>query len=213
MNFFILGKCFLIGILGNLTLGPIFILTFNRGALFGFRRGFASALAASVADGFLFMLGLMGALSLVTQLQGARLILYGFGAIFLLVAGINSLRYDWRAEQMPLQTNNLGVSFSSTFIKAFFMTLSNPLAIGYFAATSISLLAGMQQMLKKSMIGPSLFVGLGTLAILTMVSFVASRMGECIAPYRFGLVRKITGMVFIFFSCYLLFLLVLSFLT
>ena len=43
-------KCYAIGIMAASGIGPIFVLTFNRGAIHGFLRGFATAMGAAVAD-------------------------------------------------------------------------------------------------------------------------------------------------------------------
>ena len=57
MDYSILVGCFFVGVLASSSVGPIFVLTFNRGAIYGFLRGFATALGASIADGLYFFLG------------------------------------------------------------------------------------------------------------------------------------------------------------
>ncbi|MFC1895010.1 LysE family transporter, partial [Candidatus Dependentiae bacterium] len=74
-------KCFLVGMLASASLGPIFILTFNRGAVYGFTHGFATAIGACLADGLYFFLGLMGILSLLKSSENFMFWLDTLGGI------------------------------------------------------------------------------------------------------------------------------------
>ncbi len=58
-------KCFALGVSAASGVGPIFVLTFNRGALKGLGRGLATALGSALGDALLFLLGLLGLLSIL----------------------------------------------------------------------------------------------------------------------------------------------------
>ena len=51
MNLILYRNCFLVGLMSAAAIGPIFVLVFNRGALYGFRKGFITALGAAIGDG------------------------------------------------------------------------------------------------------------------------------------------------------------------
>ena len=84
-------KCFLVGVVGNLSLGPIFLLTFNRSARYGMSKGFAIAVGASLADALLFFLGLTGALSLLDAFGQAKIVFFLIGFVVLSWLAAHSL--------------------------------------------------------------------------------------------------------------------------
>ena len=65
MDYRFLIQSFFIGVLAASGCGPIFVLTFNRSAVCGFWKGLATALGASIGDSSYFMLGLLGALTVI----------------------------------------------------------------------------------------------------------------------------------------------------
>ena len=65
MDYPFLWTSFVVGVLAASGIGPIFILTFNKGALHGFSRGFAVACGAAVVDGIFFFLALVGVLAAI----------------------------------------------------------------------------------------------------------------------------------------------------
>ena len=70
MNYILFLKCFFVGVVAASGCGPVFIMTFNKGALCGFLRGFVTALGAAFGDALYFFLGLMGALAVMSQFKG-----------------------------------------------------------------------------------------------------------------------------------------------
>ena len=91
MDLIILTRCFFVGVLASSSLGPMFVLTFNRGALYGFSRGFATGVGASLADGFYFFLGLMGVLTVLEESRHFMFWLDTVGGILLIILGFYSL--------------------------------------------------------------------------------------------------------------------------
>ncbi len=91
MDYGFLLKCFVVGIIATSGVGPIFILTFNKGAVHGFLRGFATALGAAVADAFFFFLALMGILTTIGDSRRFMLVLDLVGGVVLLFIGYRML--------------------------------------------------------------------------------------------------------------------------
>lgn len=205
MNFIGILKCYALGFFGNLTLGPIFVLTFNNAAMYGFIYGFAAALGATVADSILFALGNMGTLSLLINIKIAREFLYLLGAAVLIFIGVISYMKKFDPNVIK-KTGHAGVgSFRGSFLKAFFLTAANPLTIGYFAATSFAVFHNQKEALPgNSLIFSSFIVALGTLTVLTLISAISSKIGVAISAHRLKQVSKITGVIFILFGIYLI---------
>lgn len=212
MNFIGILKCYAIGFFGNLTLGPIFVLTFNSAAMYGFFYGFAAGLGASFADAILFTLGNMGTLSLLINIKIAREFLYLIGSAVLIFLGIVSYMKKLDPQIMK-NTGHADIgSFHGSFLKAFLLTTANPLTIGYFAATSFAAFHNQKEALPgNSLLISSLIVAIGTLTVLTLISAISNKFGVAISDKRLKQISKITGIIFIIFGLYLLVSFILDF--
>ena len=203
MDFNLYLRCFLIGILASGTLGPIFILTFNRGSLYGFLRGFATGLGACVADGIYFFLGLIGVLAVLKESHHFIFILDTLGGILLISLGLYSLRKAQMGEKFVGYEHKLGVWI--TVIKSFFLTIFNPLALFFFMVIGVQILPKHAFSLSLHQVTiASLFVVAGSLSILTTVAFVASRIRHSLSPKSLRTISFITGIVFIGVGIYFL---------
>ncbi len=203
MGFNLYLRCFLIGILASGTLGPIFILTFNRGSLYGFLRGFATGLGACVADGIYFFLGLIGVLAVLKESHHFIFILDTLGGILLISLGLYSLRKAQMGKKFVGYEHKLGIWI--TVIKSFFLTIFNPLALFFFMVIGVQILPKHAVFLSLHQVTiASLFVVAGSLSILTAVAFVASRIGHSLSPKSLRTISFITGIVFIGVGIYFL---------
>lgn len=202
MEFSFFVKCFLIGVLAASGCGPIFVLTFNRSAICGFWKGFASALGASIGDAFYFFLGLLGALAVVSELQYFILFLDLIGGLVLLALGAHALK---RMRQMVCVTIECSYGYLLSIGKSLTLTLVNPLVILFFIAISIQVLPEDIPMLPfRLVVLCSLLVMIGSLTVLSAVAFAASYVGSCITAKRLRIISGITGLMFIIFGFYLL---------
>ena len=120
MSFFL--ACLGVSILSTLGIGPVFILTFNRSALYGFLRGFITALGAAIADGLLFALGLAGFLSFIGRSKIVYLTLDFLGGFALIYMGFYYFRRLISLENMSIGRRE---SILGIFINTFFITLFN----------------------------------------------------------------------------------------
>lgn len=203
MDFNIFIRCFLIGILASGSLGPIFILTFNRGSVYGFLRGFSTALGACLADGLYFFLSLIGILAILKESTSFMFILDTFGGFLLILMGIFSLRKAKYGEKLVSYEQKLGIWI--TAVKSFFITLLNPLALFFFMLIGVQVLPkdAFSLSLYEVFIA-SFFVMLGSLTILTIVSFIASRIGNALSKKSLRRISFISGLIFIGVGFFLL---------
>ncbi|MFH1831797.1 MAG: LysE family transporter [bacterium] len=202
MDFWFLIKCFLIGISASSTVGPIFILTFTRGALYGFGRGFASALGAALADGVFFSLGLLGALTLLENSKHFSLIINMLGGLILVLLGAISLRRYLKGTQLSYVSNTS--SFATT-AKTFVLTIFNPLVALFFMFISIQILPeGAPSPPIQDIIIGSLAVSGGSLLVLGSIAWLASHVGSAISTKRLAFLSLVTSILFMSVGSYLL---------
>lgn len=185
--------CFFIGVSASAAVGPVFILTFNRSVIYGFWNGFATALGASLVDGFFFMLALAGALSLLTQSRNIVMIVDIIGGSVLLFLGLHSLLKPSRDLSLTiLPKESLYISMS----KSFLITLFNPLVALFFMGISIKFFGEMSLTLLYAFFG-GVMVMLGSLTMLTSVAGVAQWFGAVISLKKLRIVSYVSGFLFI----------------
>jgi len=192
--------CFFVGISVAAAVGPIFILTFNRSACYGFSRGFATALGAASGDGFLFFLGLLGVLRLLGECELTILAMDLVGAIFLINLGLRS----FKGQQKYVNAMNLESSPPiSMIIKSFFLAVANPLTVLFFMFIGVRILPGdgIALPFRQIFIG-SAFVSSGSLTVLTTVALIASRLGRAISEDRLRTISHLTGLIFLGIGVY-----------
>lgn len=195
MDYIFLLKCFGIGVLASSTVGPIFVITFNRAALHGFWKGFASALGSSLVDGIYFSLGLLGTLTLLENSRQAMIVMDGLAGIILILLGISSLKDISKnlEKSMPHDAN-----FFLTAAKTFTLTILNPFVVLFFMTLSVQILpAGVTKLPLSDIIQASFMIAAGSLTILTCLSLIASIIGNTIKRKYLVLVEYLTGFVFI----------------
>jgi threonine/homoserine/homoserine lactone efflux protein len=203
MEFNVYIRCFLIGLLASSSLGPIFILTFNRGSLYGFSRGFATAFGACIADGIYFFLGLLGLLAVLKESAHFMFVLDILGGFLLMFLGIYSLRKAKSGKNFVSYDHKLGISV--TAVKSFLLTIFNPLVILFFMVVGVQILpeSAFRMSIHDTFIS-SLFLMSGSLTILTIVAFIASRIGGGLGDKSQRIISLFTGIIFIGISIYFL---------
>ncbi len=187
-------KCYAVGLSVASAVGPIFVLTFNRGAWYGFSRGFATAFGAACGDGFLFFLGLLGVLRLLGEYHGTMLAMDLIGGAFLISLGIRSFK---GRQKYVNDTQQDSLPPISTMIKSFFLTVVNPLTVLFFMFVGVRILPEDSPSLPfRHIVFGSMCVVFGSLTILTTVALVASRLGQAISEQRLRTISHITGVIF-----------------
>jgi len=194
-------QCFFIGVLAASGCGPIFVLTFNRAAVCGFWKGFSTALGASIGDSSYFMLGLLGALTVIKEAKYFIFFLDIIGGIILLSLGVNSLK---KMQQVVCVSVECSFNIFFSFFKSFSLTIFNPLVFLYFMAAVIHVLPEKETLSWGAVSLSSFAVCLGSLAVLCTVSLIAAFLGSCITAKRLRLISGFSGIVFIGVGLYLL---------
>jgi threonine/homoserine/homoserine lactone efflux protein len=205
MNYWFFLKCFLIGVSVSSAVGPIFVLTFNRGSLYGFGKGFVTALGSAIADGFLFLLGSFGLLSIVQESEHLILLMDLVGGLTLIFFGVRLLRGDNHHYETKESLIPLPATVALTIGKSFFITVLNPLALLFFMFASVQIVPeGVERLCVADMVSGSLMIALGSLTVLSAVAFGAHRIGKSINTQHLNLISYITGIVLIGIGCYFL---------
>lgn len=200
VRFFI--YCYGVGLSAACAMGPIFVLTFNRSALFGFWKGFSTALGSAAADTIFFALGLLGALTLLENSNGLILAMDSIGAAALIGLGIRTIQRH-RNYHATLPTDQ-GVILSA--LKSFLVTIVNPLVALSFMFISIQIVPEELNPLPISVgIIASSMVFLGSMTTLSMVSLIASKVGSAISKKKLSLIAYLSGFSFIAIAFYFIF--------
>ncbi len=192
--------CFAIGISVASAVGPIFVLTFNRSAWYGFSRGFATALGAACGDGFLFFLGLLGVLRLLGEFRGTILAMDLVGGVLLVGLGVRSFRGLQKYVNEPHLESLPPIS---TIIKSFFLTIANPLTVLFFMFVGVRILPddGAALPFRQVVLG-SAVVTSGSLTVLASVALIAAVLGNAISKRRLRTISQVTGLIFLAIGVY-----------
>ena len=194
--------CYGVGLSAACAMGPIFVLTFNRGALFGFWKGFSTALGAAIADAIFFGLGLLGALTLLEETPQFIIAMDAIGATALIILGIRTIRRH-RNYHVTLPTDE-GMAVSA--LKSFLVTIVNPLVALSFMFISIQIVPEDLNPLPISVgIIASSMIFLGSMTTLSIVSFAAGTVGSAISRKKLELIAYFSGFSFIAIACYFIF--------
>lgn len=198
INFYV--TCFIVGVSVSVAVGPIFILTFNRSACYGFSRGFATALGAACGDGFLFFLGLLGVLKLLERSAWTMLAMDLLGGVFLISLGVHSFK---KRKKIVPETQTERLPPISTVMKTFLLSVANPLSVLYFMLIGVRFFPheGGVLPLRQIIMGSAL-VSSGSLTVLSLVAYTASHLGRSISDHYLRKISFVTGCIFIGIGCY-----------
>lgn len=198
----ILVNSFILGISAVAGAGPVFWLTFSRGARYGFSHGLVTALGASLGDGLLAFLGLLGILSVFQTSQNFFILLDLVGGVMLIalgskmlegsVATIKSIEFSPRSHLQAL-------------VRSFVLTVANPLGIVYFIVmgTKVFPKDGAALALPMMLLSSGA-VALGSLCALGIVAYGASRAAVSVNTYYLQKVSFVAGICLIAFGLYFL---------
>ena len=185
------------------TVGPISLLTVQRTLIRGWSYGFVSGLGVALADA---LYGFIGGLSLtvvidffVNQRNWLRLV----GGIVLVYMGFK-IAISSKGTK-PAEENLQGkTGFLSAFTSIFFLTLSNPMTILFFAAlyTGIGMSGVVDGGVKAGLFGLGIFIGssIWWLLLTGGVNLLRSRF----KPEMLGWINRITGILIALFGVWIL---------
>lgn len=194
-------KCYLIGVIGNIAMGPVFFLTLKRSAQQGYWHGFASAFSAACADGVLFFMGMAGLLSFVHDSLITRLALFGFGGLFLLYLGWQA----WTEHTLDKTNVSMQESISGIVLKTFVLTMINPGTVLYYVGASLSMIDSFAGGLVHNSIWGASIVICGAGTVLCSVVILARRFGAAIVERNLKFFTRLTGVLIMIFGSYCLY--------
>ena len=134
MNIILFFKCILIGVIAASGCGPVFILTFNKAAICGFFKGFATAIGAAIGDSTYFFLGLIGTLTIISEFSNVMTWLNVVGGIVLIILGVHSIN---KVRDVANVTVGCSENCLISTGKALALTVLNPLIIFFFHTSNI----------------------------------------------------------------------------
>ena len=200
MYVWLLFKCFIVGVSASSTLGPIFVLTFNRSALYGFWRGFVTALGAAFGDSLYFFLALIGVLNFIGTSRRIMIVLDLAAGIILIFLALNTFKKVHKLVHLKIGKRK---SLFLMMLKAFVLTIFNPLVLLFFMFIGIQVLpTGIKNIPNGVVILGSFLVGLGSLTVLSVVALAASFFGSCISEQKLRIISLISSFIFAIVGIY-----------
>jgi len=190
MHYMFFIKCFLVGMSAVSPVGPIFLLTFNNGAMYGFWRGFATAVGAALGDSTLFFFGLMGTLSILQSTKEYLFLIDLVGGVLLLICGVSMLM------SKKTTTKTIEPSQSSlilTGVHSFVSTVLNPLTLLFFMFMGAQVLPTTEVLAVRTLTIGSCFTLIGSCATLTSVAYVSSHIGNALNVRKIKVISFATG--------------------
>lgn len=150
-------KGFIVGLSISVPVGPIGILCIRRTLAEGRVVGFLSGLGAATADAFYGAIAGFGLTFLVDFLIGKQYWLHLIGGGLLIILGVKTFLSKPAEEGVPMEGNSPWHAYLSTF----FLTLTNPMTIIFFAAVfaGLGVGSGGNHLLLPGMLVTGIFVG------------------------------------------------------
>lgn len=200
MNFSLFRNCFLIGLTAASAVGPIFVLIFDRGAIYGFRRGFETAVGAAIGDGILFGLSLMGILQVLETSRKFLIIMDFFVSIILIFLGVRMFR---KQQTYISESMNYTENFLITIGKSLFLTLINPLTVFFFMFLSVKIMPeNVTRLATAEFVIASTMLGLGSLTTFSLVAIAGKLLGHTLDRKQLFITSYLTGVIFICIGLY-----------
>ena len=185
------------------SVGPISLLTVQRTLVRGWLYGFISGLGVALADALYGFIGGLGLTVVIDFFVNQRNWLRLVGGVVLVYMGLKIAFSSLNAK--PAEENPKGkTGFISAFTSIFFLTLSNPMTILFFAAlyTGTSIMQVSGSLLKAGQFGLSIFIGssIWWLLLTGGVNLLRSRF----KPEMLGWINRVTGGMIALFGVWIL---------
>jgi len=200
MNLILYRNCFLVGLTAAAAIGPIFVLVFNRGALYGFRKGFITALGAAMGDGLLFGLSFIGLLSFLETSRKIVIAMDLVVSILLIFIGIRML-----TKQQSYDSDNIECKEPPfvTIAKSFALTIINPITIFFFMFISVKVIPdNIVAISRMDSLIASTMLSLGSLTTFSTVAFFARSLRKTLGQKQLHLATYATAIAFVIIGIY-----------
>jgi threonine/homoserine/homoserine lactone efflux protein len=194
LNLFIKGL--IIGFSIAMPVGPIGLLCIRNVLTFGMICGLMTGLGAACADALYGALAGFGVTAVSIFLEANSIYLKMIGGLFLCYLGIST----FLAKTTVSKTETNKISLSRTFLKTFFLTLTNPMTIISFASIYAGLGIGVDSPNASKAMITTLGVFLGSALWWLILSLVAAFFREKINTKSSLWIGKLSGSVIFAFG-------------
>jgi threonine/homoserine/homoserine lactone efflux protein len=193
-------KGFIIGLSISVPVGPIGILCVRRTLAQGRMVGFLSGLGAATADAFYGAIAGFGITFLVNFIIGKQIWLHLIGGALLCILGIKTFLSKPAEQGVPVEGNSRWHAYLSTF----FLTLTNPLTIIFFAAVFAGL--GVVTEGKHFLFAGILVLGIfiGSAMWWLVLSGFTGLLQKLLSPKRLQWLNRISGLIILGFGLFAL---------
>jgi len=200
MNFTLYRNCFLVGLSAAAAIGPIFVLVFNRGALYGFKKGFITALGAAIGDGLLFGLSFIGLLSFLESSRKIVIAMDLVVSILLIFIGIRMLIKQQSYDSDTLECKEPAIV---TIARSFILTLINPITIFFFMFISVKVIPeNVVSISRIDSLIASAMISLGSLTTFSTVAISARNLRKTLGQKQLHLATYATAIAFVIIGIY-----------
>lgn len=186
------------GVLLQLAIGPLCLLTFNTAMRSGFWPGMAVVAAISFVDILYMLFAGVGIAKLMKSESVQRKIKF-FGCIVLVLFGLNTILSAFNLFLFPdisIFSNDLG---KSLFLKYLLLSASNPLTIVFFSGI-FSAQVAENQYTSKALFIFGVGIMISTIIFLTAVSWMGSILSSFIPAIAIKVLNVGVGIFLIYFG-------------
>lgn len=187
------------GMLLQLAVGPICLFIFQTAAISGFAAAFTGVLGVALIDGLYIIAAIAGIGILLNKVKSLKRVLQLFGAVVLMLFGLNSILGTFHISIFPSITLIGTQTIDIFFLKAMFLTLSNPLTILFWAGVFSTKMAEAS-MKKHEMYLFGLGAVLSTILFLTLIAILGHFIQTFLPLNIINYLNIFVGLVLIYFS-------------
>lgn len=190
-----------LGMLLQLAVGPVCLYIFQTASAKGLPDALAGVMGVALADGVYILAAILGIATLIEK-KGVKKGLNNFGALILLIFGVNIILGVFRLGFIP--SIDTGTLPTGSFVYALLLTLSNPLTILFWAGLFSSRIA-RENMKKKDIYQFGLGALTSTIIFLSAVAAVGNFAGIWLPALAISILNVGVGAALIIFGIRMLF--------
>lgn len=194
-----ISKGFRFGMLLQIAIGPLCLYIFQTAVSCGFITALAGVLGVVIGDSLYILAAIFGIGSILNKYEKAKIIMKYFGAIIIILFGINIILGALGISIIPSINVTAGENMKSIFISTFILTLSSPLTILFWAGIFSTKIID-ENINQADMYLFGFGAVLSTLFFLTIISILGSFINSFLSEVMLNGLNVIVGVVVIFFG-------------
>ncbi|MDD5251138.1 MAG: LysE family transporter [Patescibacteria group bacterium] len=196
--FALLFNGFLFGMILQIAIGPVCLFVFNTATSDGFFQAFWAVLAVVIADGLFIALAIAGIERFINR-KNVMHALKTFGALVLFFFGLELIVGQFGVSLLPSLGLGAIKAQPNSFLAGFFLTLSNPLSILFWAGV-FSAKVAEKQFKHHELIVFSVGCLSANLIFLTFIAVLGSVVNDFLSPAALRLLNMTVGIALICFG-------------